>query len=76
MFHDLTLARAFGTKALLLADGRVRTQGTIEEVFQPQHLDAAYHMDVYAWMRDLYGPWTLTDGATATGSPSQEHPRP
>jgi iron complex transport system ATP-binding protein len=55
--HDLTLARAFGTRALLLSDGRVRAQGTIEEVFRPSNLDAAYHMDVYAWMRGLYGPW-------------------
>lgn len=65
--HDLTLARAFGTKALLLADGRVRVQGSIEEVFQPRHLDAAYHMDVYAWMRALYGPWTDAQEANATG---------
>ena len=61
--HDLSLARAFGTKALLLSDGHVQAQGTIEEVFRPEYLNAAYRMDVSSWMSELLRPWTNQDAA-------------
>ena len=55
--HDLSLARAYGTHALLLAGGKTRAYGAIETVFQPEYLDSAYDMDVSAWMRGLLEPW-------------------
>ena len=55
--HDLSLARAFGTRAILLDGGRQAAAGTPEEVFSPDCLNRVYSMDVAAWMRDLLGRW-------------------
>ncbi len=56
--HDLSLAKAYGTEALLLRDGEAVCQGPISEVMTPDALQAVYGMDVYAWMREMYGQWT------------------
>ena len=55
--HDLSLAKAYGTHALLLDRGSVVAQGEIGEVFSPEHLDKAYSADVYAWMDDMLSQW-------------------
>lgn len=55
--HDLSLAKAYGTHALLLDRGNVSAQGEIDEVFLPEHLDKAYSMDVYAWMENMLNQW-------------------
>lgn len=55
--HDLSLARAYGTRALLLDGGRAVASGAMDEVFSPGFLDQAYHMDVSAWMRKLLNQW-------------------
>lgn len=55
--HDLSLAKAFGTHALLLCRGQEATLGTVSEVLTRERLEAAYSMDVYAWMRQMYGQW-------------------
>ena len=55
--HDLSLAKAFGTEALLLRGGEAVMQGSIAEVMTPQALRDVYGMDVYAWMREMYGQW-------------------
>jgi iron complex transport system ATP-binding protein len=39
--HDLSLAKAFGTHALLLDEGKTLVSGTTEEVFTPEHLNNA-----------------------------------
>ena len=54
--HDLSLARAYGTRALLLNDGRA-IQGPMDAVFAPETLNAAYGMDVAAWMKTLLSQW-------------------
>ena len=56
--HDLSLARRYGTHALLMDHGCCAAQGDIHEVFTPEHLSRVYHMDVYQWMKDLYAQWT------------------
>ncbi len=56
--HDLSLARAYGTHALLLKDGRVCASGDIRAVLTDEHLRQVYDMDVYGWMRTLYEGWT------------------
>lgn len=56
--HDLSLARAFGTRALLLDGGHVAAQGAMETVFAPETLAHVYGMDVYGWMRGLLGQWS------------------
>ena len=55
--HDLSLAKAYGTEALLLHKGSVLAQGSTGEVFSREHLAEAYSMDVYAWMRQMLGQW-------------------
>lgn len=55
--HDLSLARAYGTQALLLADGEISAQGDINAVFSPQTLEKVYSIDVYAYMRQMLGQW-------------------
>lgn len=55
--HDLSLAKAYGTEALLLRGGEAVMQGSIAEVMTPQTLEEVYGMDVYAWMREMYGQW-------------------
>ena len=55
--HDLSLARACGTDAVLLHKGRAVAAGTVETVFTPEHLDAVYDMDVTAWMRRMLAQW-------------------
>lgn len=55
--HDLSLARAYGTHALLMKKGRIVSIGSIEQVMTPEHLNQVYDMDVYDWMRQMYGQW-------------------
>ncbi len=55
--HDLSLARAYGSHALLLDGGETLANGAIADVFTPENLDQAYHMDVSAWMRGLLSQW-------------------
>ena len=55
--HDLSLARAYGTQALLLDEGKTIAYGEIERVFSKENLNMAYAMDVSAWMRGLLSQW-------------------
>ena len=55
--HDLSLARAYGTHALLMQKGRIVCSGSVQEVMTPEHLNEVYSMDVFAWMQNLYGQW-------------------
>lgn len=55
--HDLSLARKYGTHAVLMNRGKCVSQGRLDEVLTPEHLEAVYDMDVYAWMREMLGQW-------------------
>lgn len=55
--HDLSLARRYGTHAVLMDRGRCAAQGTVLEALTPENLRAVYGMDVCAWMRELYAQW-------------------
>lgn len=55
--HDLSLARRFGTQAVLMDAGRCVAQGTSDTVFTPGNLRQVYGMDVYAWMQDMFAQW-------------------
>ena len=59
--HDLSLARAFGTHALLLKRGKTVALGRKDEVLDPENLKEAYEMDIYAWMRSMLSQWEETD---------------
>lgn len=55
--HDLSLARKYGTHAVLMNQGRCVSQGRIDDVMTPENLHAVYDMDVYQWMRDMLDQW-------------------
>ena len=55
--HDLNLAKAYGTHALLLDRGRTVSCGKTNEVLTAEHLNQVYSMDVYAWMRQMLSQW-------------------
>ena len=55
--HDLSLARAYGTHAVLMHQGRCAARGPVDEVMTPEQLRAVYGMDVYAWMRRMLACW-------------------
>ena len=55
--HDLSLAKAFGTRALLLDHGKTAATGPVGEVLCPEKLNGVYNMDVSAWMRKMLGQW-------------------
>lgn len=55
--HDLSLARAYGTHALMLNRGRLVADGETREVLTPDNLNAVYSMDVYAWMQEMLSQW-------------------
>ncbi len=57
VMHDLSLARKYGTHALLLDKGRCAGQGKASEVLTPDDLQSVYGMDVYGWIRDLLNTW-------------------
>ena len=56
--HDLSLAKKYGTHAVLMDRGRCAAQGKTAEVMTRERLEAVYGMDVYGWMRDLLGQWS------------------
>ncbi len=55
--HDLSLARRYGTHALLMNHGRCVSQGETGRVLTPENLRQVYEMDVYGWMREMLGQW-------------------
>ena len=55
--HDLSLARAYGTDAILLHRGKVVSQGAARETLSSPNLDSVYEMDVFGWMRSLLEQW-------------------
>ena len=59
--HDLSLAKAFGSDALLMHKGKTVAQGRVDEVLSPANLDPVYGMDVYQWMRNMLSQWEKED---------------
>ncbi len=55
--HDLSLAKRYGTHALLMSGGRCAAQGDMDAVLTGENLDRVYGMDVRGWMRAMYGQW-------------------
>ena len=55
--HDLSLARCYGTHALLMHEGKAVARGEMNGVLSADCLEAVYGMDVNGWMRRLYGLW-------------------
>ena len=57
--HDLSLARRYGSHAVLMDHGRSISQGRISEVMTPENLQRVYGMNVYAWMQEMLSQWQV-----------------
>ena len=68
--HDLSLAKKYGTHALLMHRGRCVAQGETDAVLTRENLRQVYEMDVYAWMRGLLSQWR--DNSEEFGVRSEE----
>lgn len=55
--HDLSLAKAYGTHAMLLNKGDLVAFGRCAEVLRDDVLRKIYDMDVAAWMRSMLAQW-------------------
>jgi len=55
--HDLSLARAYGTRALLLNGGGIEADGAVREALSRETLRRVYGMDVHGWMRSQLRQW-------------------
>ena len=55
--HDLSLAKKYGTHAVLMNNGQCVSQGSLSEVLTPENLQSVYNMDVYSWMREMLRQW-------------------
>jgi len=55
--HDLSLAKAYGTHALLMDRGRAVCMGRTADVLTNERLCGVYSMDVAAWMKKMLSQW-------------------
>lgn len=55
--HDLSLARLYGTRILLLNQGKIVACGSKDEVLSRENLSLVYNMDVVEWMQILHDQW-------------------
>ena len=55
--HDLSLATAYGTDALLLHQGKILARGDAKPVLSGENLDPVYDMDVSRWMQAMLRQW-------------------
>ncbi len=55
--HDLSLAKKYGTHALLMHRGYSVAYGETGAVLTPSNLQSVYGMDVYGWMKDVLSQW-------------------
>lgn len=56
--HDLSLAKAFGSDALLMHKGKAVAQGTVCKVLTSEKIDPVYGMDVCEWMNSMLSQWS------------------
>ncbi len=56
--HDLSLARRFGTRVLLLSHGRAAADAPPADALTPALLRQVYGMDVTGWMQAIYESWS------------------
>jgi iron complex transport system ATP-binding protein len=55
--HDLTTAKLYGNRGLLLNQGEMEAEGAISEVMTPDNLDKVYQTDVYQGMQERAAVW-------------------
>ena len=55
--HDLSLAKKYGTRALLLDHGCMAAIGDTNTALSRETLEKVYGMDVYAYMKEMLSRW-------------------
>ncbi len=55
--HDLSLAKMFGTDAILMNNGSIVASGKNADVFSDENLNKVYGMNVREWMRAELEQW-------------------
>jgi iron complex transport system ATP-binding protein len=55
--HDLSLARAFASRVMLMSKGRIVALDTPAAALSNDRLQEVYGMDVREWMQGLLAPW-------------------
>lgn len=55
--HDLSLAKRYGTHAMLIHHGNCIASGETRAVLTKENLKKAYAMDVHAWMNEMLLQW-------------------
>ncbi len=55
--HDLSLARKYGTRALLLNRGQTAAIDSVDKALSREMLEQVYGMDVYAYMKEMLSQW-------------------
>lgn len=72
--HDLSLAKAYGSHAILLDKGKMAASGILRDVLSPERLNDIYRMDVGEWMRALLSEWAINDVPQDTAEQNREEP--
>lgn len=55
--HDLTTAKLYGNRALLLNQGKMEAEGPVSLAMASTNLDKVYKMDVYKGMKERAAVW-------------------
>ena len=55
--HDLSMAKLYGTHALLLSKGRAAAFGKAEDVLTEENLSTVYGINITQWMKKIYELW-------------------
>lgn len=55
--HDLSLARMYGTRAILIDKGKIVAQGETRDALSDDNLNNVYGMDVSEWMKLMLKQW-------------------
>jgi len=57
--HDLNLVYSYGTRAILMENGKINSQGNIRDVLTRENLKSVYKVDVVQWMQSLLRNWSV-----------------
>ena len=55
--HDLSIAKSYGTNAILLDQGHIVSFDTIDKTLSIENLNKVYKIDVYGWMNEMLSQW-------------------
>ena len=73
--HDLNLAARFCDRLVLLAGGRVVTEGSAQEVLTPETIESAFGVKSAIYREPVTGALAVSLIAPADGAPTEVEPR-